>query len=353
MSEMSETSTKSKRGGEGVTTGEKLKHLVYLNSKTEGDDFVTYKKERTKYGNPTISENSKINDKRRFIREILTGKSANGKEIKDWNFTITTKLLEKLKKFIDNDVKLFAESIDGEGLLILLNKLIIDDKLYESDTYIDPVVEQYNEEQRKLPAGENPTPLDAVIAAEPSGDVEVEVEVESEESVGGRSRTETEESYGSFLSNQGSLGFGDVTTRSISESFDSTEFDAQIDNILTDQNLENPENQIEVPENYSPEITSEQPEILAANSLVIPEGINNINDPSPKQLGISDIDPNLLDSSLTGPKAEVDRYHPVSLELYFGSKDRPNWDLELQTSILNLKIDKEEIVKMMNSVIDE
>lgn len=52
-------------------------------------------------------------------------------------------------------------------------------------------------------------------------------------------------------------------------------------------------------------------------------------------------------------KVEVNRYHPTSLQLFFGNKNTPNFDLILQADVLNLKISEEERTWYMDTIVEE
>lgn len=49
----------------------------------------------------------------------------------------------------------------------------------------------------------------------------------------------------------------------------------------------------------------------------------------------------------------IDRYHKTSLKLFFENEVYPKWDNQLEKNILSLKISKDQVIKMMDSVITQ
>ncbi len=60
-----------------------------------------------------------------------------------------------------------------------------------------------------------------------------------------------------------------------------------------------------------------------------------------------------LSSGGSGPKPFKERYHPNSLQLYFGSSTYPEWDLELETSVQKLELTTKGTIMFMDDIIKQ
>ncbi len=302
----------------------KLKHLIYLNSNVVGDKFVGYKGRDG--GEQTISPWVE-RDNRRYIRDILISGRVEG-----WEPKITQKFKTRIRKIITNDKKLSED----KDILKALDDASVVDSEYELDPSMAPLVRNFN---RLVGEGKSPFP----IGGGQTEEVFVS-ESEEEEQLLSNSDLDTEEEEETF-------GNPKSKTRSDSEPDDDALL-AEIEELTTPKQPQKSSSSstysepIAQPEFNVDAITSTIIATQASNQPPLPTG--------PEQQGL-DEQPSLSDSSLINPSTniEVKRYHPVSLTLYFGDKNAPVWDPDLQEHILDLNLSKAEIEWMSNAVIED
>lgn len=112
---------------------------------------------------------------------------------------------------------------------------------------------------------------------------------------------------------------------------------------------DSPETTVEIPENPPSTAVETLSENVAMPTVPPDQEPVTSSEPVPVQQPLEAS----LSSGGSGPKPFKERYHPNSLQLYFGSSTYPEWDLELETSVQKLELSTKGTIMFMDDIIKQ